>query len=96
MAFPTDEDGFIEVGWIDPSSADYGGGQVSSITLNETDGTEYSEYRASYASGDPDPNTWGFGLNSTPQMGDGDPLAPHGVFPTDFYEYFIGGNTLAL
>jgi hypothetical protein len=38
---------------------------------------------------DPDPAQYGFG-SGTPLAGDGAEIPPHGVFPTDFYEYFIG------
>ena len=38
---------------------------------------------------DPDPATYGFG-SGIPLDGDGAQIPPHGVFPTDFYEYFTG------
>ena len=90
LAFPTNEIGSIDVAWLNPSNADYGTGTVNSLNLNESGAMSYTAYQASYASVDPDPSTYGFGENSTPQMGDGSDLPPHGVFPTDFYEYFIG------
>lgn len=96
-AVPTDEDGSIQVTWLKPSSPDYGGGGIDDFTLRFLDpdlGTDanrlaYEDYRTSYAAGDPDPAEYGFG-SGTPLSGDGDQIPPHGVFPTDFYEYFIG------
>ena len=90
FAFPTNENGSIDITWLTPSAADYGTGAVSSLNLNESGAMSYTAYQASYASGDPNPSTYGLGLNSTPQMGDGSYVPPHGVFPTDFYEYLIG------
>jgi hypothetical protein len=90
LAVPVNESGSINVTWLNPSAADYGIGAVSALNLNISGAIPYSDYRASYASSDPNPATYGFGENTTPQMGDGDYIPPHGVFPTDFYEYFIG------
>ena len=52
---------------------------------------DYTDYRVEYEGNDNDPNptTYGFG-SGTPLAGDGAQIPPHGVFPTDFYEYFIG------
>ena len=96
-AFPTDEDGSIQVTWLDPSSPDYGGGGIDNFSLTFLDpdlGEDpnqlaYEAYRDSYATDDPDPATYGFG-SGAPLDGDGVQIPPHGVFPTDFYEYFIG------
>lgn len=96
-AFPTDENGSIQVTWIKPSSPDYGGGGADGFTLTFLDPDlgldpnrlDYEDYRDSYYESDPDPATYGFG-SGTPLAGDGDQIPPHGVFPTDFYEYFIG------
>jgi len=93
MAVPTDEDGSIDVTWLEPGSPDYGAGDDTLTLLDPDlggDPLDYDSYRDSYETGTPDPNTYGFAENSTPLMGDGDPLPPHGVFPTDFYEYYIG------
>lgn len=97
-AVPTDEDGSIQVTWHTPSSPDYGGKGSEGFALTFLDpdlGTDlnrldyYEAYRDSYATGDPDPATYGFG-SGAPLDGDGAQIPPHGVFPTDFYEYFIG------
>jgi hypothetical protein len=110
-AVPTNENGSIEVTWLDPSSPDYGGSGADNFTLTflETDldtdlnWLDYETYRSSYdlenpnevydpdnnPYKDPDPATYGFG-SGTPLAGDGAQIPPHGVFPTDFYEYFIG------
>ena len=96
-AVPTDEDGSIQVTWLTPSSPDYGGGGIDDFTLTFNDPNlgadsnrlDYEDYRDSYATGDSNPATYGFG-SGTPLAGDGAQIPPHGVFPTDFYEYFIG------
>jgi hypothetical protein len=98
LAVPTDEDGYIEVTWLDPLSSDYGTGDVASLTLYDPgyladpNRLPYEDYRDSYdeEGENPDPATYGFALNSYPIMGDGRQLPGAGVFPTDFYEYFIG------
>lgn len=91
LAVPEDEDGSIQVGWLDPTVSDYGSGSVSSLTLSETGGgmMPYESYRTSYDGSDPDPSTFGFG-SGIPLDGDDNPIPGGGVFPTDFYEYFIG------
>ena len=96
-AFPTGENGSIQVTWHTPSSPDYGGGGIDDFTLTFNDPNlgadsnrlDYEDYRDSYPTSDPDPATYGFG-SGTPLAGDGAQIPPHGVFPTDFYEYFIG------
>ncbi|MBW1801549.1 MAG: choice-of-anchor N protein [Deltaproteobacteria bacterium] len=90
MAVPFDETGTVSVDWISPGEADYGIGNVTSLLLDEADGMDYNLYRTSYENGDPDPSTYGFAEETTPIMGDGKEVPGHGVFPTDFYEYFIG------
>ena len=103
FAVPEDENGSIQVTWLDPSSPDYGddGPYEDNFTLtlndpglgeedlNRLDYLGEYGYRESYAMGDPDPATYGFG-SGIPLDGDGAQIPPHGVFPTDFYEYFIG------
>lgn len=39
---------------------------------------------------DPDPTICGYAENDTPVFGDGSDIPDHGVFSTDFYEYYIG------
>ena len=98
-AVPTNENGSIQVTWLTPSSPDYGGGgsypDDFTLTFNDPDlgadsnRFDYEDYWDSYATVDPNPATYGFG-SGTPLAGDGAQIPPHGVFPTDFYEYFIG------
>ena len=38
----------------------------------------------------PDPTIYGYAKDDTPVFGDGKDIPAHGVFPTDFYEYYIG------
>ncbi len=40
-----------------------------------------------------DPTIYGYAENDIPVFGDGDTIPTHGVFPTDFYEYYIGDFT---
>jgi hypothetical protein len=77
LAVPPDEDGSINISWIEGSFDDgtESKGPGDSDLLDE-------------AINDPPYAT--FNLNGTPTMGDGRPLPPHGVFPTDYYEYFLG------
>lgn len=42
---------------------------------------------------DPDPTIYGYAQNDTPVFGDGSDIPGHGVFSTDFYEYYIGDFT---
>jgi len=90
-AVPTDEDGSIAVTWLDPTVADYGEGPaVGGIVMTEAGGMEYEAYRDTYADpGTPDPETYAFG-SGIPRMGSGAPVPGGGVFPSDFYEYYIG------
>lgn len=80
LAVPTDGDGTIDVKWLQGQLID--GGHVVkepyfSETLDET--VDYS--------GDPYISFCDYGI---PTMGNGKALPPHGVFPTSYYEYFIG------
>lgn len=93
LAVPLGEEGSITITWETPNLPDYGSTDVDGdyqLTLSESDGMDYDAYRESYMNQDPDPSTYGWAENSTPLMGDGSPLPSHGVFPTDFYEYFVG------
>ncbi len=96
FAVPEGEDGSITLTWLDPSSASYGSENVTQLILNEAEGMSYDDYRASYANGAPESaNTYAFVTNSTPLMGNGKPVPPHGVFPSDFFEYYIGNFSLS-
>jgi hypothetical protein len=92
----TNPEASIEVTWLDPANPDYGSPSDPSLTLTEKQSMGIWDYRDSYGFREeepqyiPDPQTYGFVANDTPLMGDGSSIAPHGVFPTDFYEYFIG------
>jgi len=90
IAVPEGEDGTINLSWNDRSHPD--------LILSEDGGTNYTEYWEYYS----DQNhtstnhlydSYAFGKAADgdyPLMGDGAELAGHGVFPTDFYEYYIG------
>ena len=103
FAVPDEENGSINVSWLVPSWPDYGGqvpggsGESFTLTLldpglgSDTNRLEYGAYRNIYADGeDPDPAKYGFAVQGTPLMGNGNSVPPHGVFPTDFFEYFVG------
>ena len=95
---PEDESGEIDVSWKEPDTSDYGSSYsaspVESLNMTPSGGMDYSSYRESYdGTNTPDPSTYGFGVaddGDYPLMGDGSEVPPHGVFPTDFYEYYIG------
>jgi hypothetical protein len=90
IAVPEGEDGNVSLSWLDGSQAD--------VNLNENDGEDYSDYWNYYSNDDHtstnhDYTAYAFGEAAEgdyPLMGDGSQLAGHGVFPTDFYEYYIG------
>ena len=90
IAVPEGEDGRVEVSWK------YG--EHEALTLTETDGMDYDEYWTYYSGLEFDSSTYeydtyAFGVASEgdyPTMGDGSEVPGHGVFPTDFYEYYIG------
>lgn len=90
IAVPEGEDGSINLSWSDDSH--------NALTLNEINGMDYSVYWDSYSDGghtstNHDYSSYAFGIAAEgdyPHMGDGSKLAGHGVFPTDFYEYYIG------
>lgn len=93
MAVPEDESGKIDVSWKEPDASDYGSTSVDLLNMNSSGGMGYSDYRASYDGSYPDPSTYGYGVaddGDYPLMGNGTEVPPHGVFPTDFYEYYIG------
>ncbi len=90
IAVPEGEDGNISLSWLGNSQAD--------VNLNENVGIDYTTYwnaysNANHTSSNHDYSTYAFckaAEGDYPLMGDGTPLAGHGVFPTDFYEYYIG------
>lgn len=89
FAAPTDENGSITI------VSNYGTSSPTSLTMMEYGAGKmtYDAYYDSYSKEDgvdPDPETYAFSPNGTPLMGSGKELPPHGVFPTSFYEYFIG------
>ena len=97
MAVPEDESGKIDVSWKKPDESDYGSSYsaspVESLYMTPSGSMGYSDYRDSYNGSEPDPSTYGYGVaedGDYPLMGDGSQVPPHGVFPTDFYEYYIG------
>lgn len=102
LAAPKDQDGSINLTWLNPGVADYGSKDVSSLVLTDTGSDPnrkdyYNDYYLPYTltDTDPDPRTYGYSAYGTPLMGDGDPVPGHGVFPTTFFEYFIGDFGLA-
>ncbi len=91
IAVPEGEDGEINLYWKDNPGPD--------VNLNEEGGgLDYTAYWNSYSdeshnSANHGYSTYAFGKAADgdyPLMGDGAELPGHGVFPTDFYEYYIG------
>jgi hypothetical protein len=83
-------DGSIDISWINPGAADYDStNPASSITMQEIP-YNYTTYRDSYEGNlTPESDTYGFG-NGYPLDGNDKQLPGGGIFPSDFYEYFIG------
>jgi hypothetical protein len=87
IAVPEGEDGTVNLSWDE-----------GSFELTEDGGYAYTEYWENYSEEDHDSashiySTYAFGkaaIDDYPLMGDGAEVAGHGVFPTDFYEYYIG------
>jgi len=79
LAVPNDEDGSIKLKWLPPNVG-------MEFTMTENNAIPYSGISTSYS----DDNTYSFANNLTPLKGNGDEIPRHGVFPSDFYEYYIG------
>ncbi len=63
------------------------------LVMSESGGLSYSAYRDLYEGAlNPDPDLYAFDYG-IPLDGGGSPLPGGGIFPTDFYEYFIGDFT---
>ncbi|MBU4259091.1 MAG: choice-of-anchor N protein [Proteobacteria bacterium] len=113
-AVPTNQDGSIEVTWIDNGSGnsypDYAPAGNNTLTFSESlvdrVGTQYDYpyylnylHNISISTADPkptpDPTSYGFGdsIDDYPLYAEGDDthIPEGGIFPTDFYEYYIGG-----
>jgi len=109
-AVPTNQDGSIEVTWLDndgnASYPDYGsyGPGFPALTFTEAEGHVYSTYLGEISDNVPDPDAtiYGFGDYSDDgnnenddyplyAKGDDTHIPQGGIFPTDFYEYYIGG-----
>ncbi len=91
LGVPEDEQGSINVAWHEPGQADYGQSTVSSLSMDAINGIAYEDYWNSYYDGQvPDPQTYGYAESGIPLKGDGSSLPPGGIFPTQFYEYYIG------
>ena len=83
-------DGAIEVTWLNPGSADYDlTDPATGLELAEKP-FDYDDYRQSYT-GDLNPESSDYGFGSGYALdGNGKALPGGGIFPNDFYEYFIG------
>lgn len=85
FAVPEGENGSVKVDWVDPLSLGF--------TMSEADGLDYSENQESYTERGYIDDVYLYGDASEgeyPLDGNGKEIAGHGVFPTDFYEYYIG------
>lgn len=81
LAVPTGEDGIIDITWERRELVDDNGVTVKGSPLQETLDETLNYLTDPYIS---------FVEDGTPTMGNGDELPPHGVFPTSYYEYFLG------
>jgi len=105
-AVPTNQDGSIEVTWLDNGSGnsypDYAPTGDNTLTFSESlvdrvgtqyDYPDYLEYLRDISI--PDPTFYGFGdsIDDYPLYAENDDthIPEGGIFPTDFYEYYIGG-----
>lgn len=79
LAVPDNENGQIDIRWLDT--------QGPQVTLTESDSISYNGINTTYLE---DFTSFSFAENTYPLLGSGKELPPHGVFPSDFYEYFIG------
>lgn len=96
-AVPEDGDGTIDVTWLQGELLDVDEEKTilkkpyHKEVLSETANYSEDPY-IRFSDGTPTISFTDFG---TPTMGDGAELPPHGVFPTSYYEYFIGDFGLA-
>lgn len=86
LAVSTDEDGTIDITWVDGTSSEPSYNSTGVATriagnhdlLREGTGDVYLDENYKFVS------------YGTPVMGDGTSVPPHGVFPTSYYEYMVG------
>ena len=83
------QNGTIEVTWLNPGAADYDSTDpASGVELAEKP-YDYAEYRQTYAD-DLIPESSDYGFGSGYALDGNDKQLPGGgIFPSDFYEYFI-------
>ena len=86
LAVPTGEDGTINITWNQGKLVDNDGEIVDGEIVKEPFFQETLDETIDYLT-----NPYiSFVEDGTPTMGDGTSLPPHGVFPTSYYEYFLG------
>ncbi|SMC18823.1 PEP-CTERM protein-sorting domain-containing protein [Desulfacinum hydrothermale DSM 13146] len=88
FAAPTDEDGSIQVTWL-KGETQWSGylDDGSSVSRGPDDSDRLTE---GANGGDHTADAYFFKDDGQPAMGDGGLVPPHGVFPTSYYEYYIG------
>lgn len=89
FAAPTDENGSITVTWLDGSATVPSYIDNDATVISKEPPTQDTMVEGS-SGGDNVQQGYFFEDYGTPVMGDGDALPPHGVFPSSFYEYYIG------
>lgn len=85
FAVPEGENGSINVDWVDPS--------FSEFTMSKEGGLDYSDNQEIYTNRGYIDDVYLYGDSSEgeyPLDGNGKKIPGHGVFPTNFYEYYIG------
>lgn len=100
-AVPLNEKGSIEVTWSHSNDPNDPLNHTLTLSHSNTEpylriGEEYNyeEYlnqiNITESGNKIDPTIYGYAENDTPVFGDGKDIPDHGVFPTDFYEYYVG------
>ncbi|SHE57216.1 PEP-CTERM protein-sorting domain-containing protein [Desulfacinum infernum DSM 9756] len=88
FAAPVDEDGSVAVTWKQGTTT-WAGYLDDGNTVSRGPGS-YEVLSEGPGGGDTTTDSYFFEDNGTPVMGDGGSVPRHGVFPTSYYEYYIG------
>lgn len=91
LAASTEENGSIKVTWLQ-GSVEWDGylSDGATVVRNLGSNPTYDLLEEGANGQDLTADPYRFVANGTPVMGDGGSLPPHGVFPTSYYEYYIG------
>lgn len=91
LATSTNENGSIAITWL-KGSVDWNGYLEDNVkVVRNPDSNPNQDVLTEGTNGqDLTMDPYKFVANGTPVMGDGGSVPPHGVFPTSYYEYYIG------